>query len=194
MRIGRLGWLLGVLAVAMALAVPAAGQAEALHWFAGKTELEKGGSALNVQTSGKITILIVGLREIHCQTEGLEELSNPLSGFGEDSLTKLKLTHCKIPHSLCPETKDVEVLPLDLPWHSQLFAATGEGDEIESVKLEVRCKAGHTLHLLEGGLEGPVVKGRVELTGKLAEAEEHREAIVSLGEHLKSKRGKITAQ
>jgi hypothetical protein len=176
-----------------ALAVPAYAQAE-LHWFSGGTELEKGGPGLNVPTHGKITILIVGLREIHCKAEGTEVLANPLVGVGEDSVTKLKLAKCKIPHHLCPETKNIEVLPLGLPWHSQLFSASIEGDAVEGVKLEVRCKAGHTLHLLEGKLEGPVAKGAIELTGRLTEVEEHREATVTLDEHLKSKHGKITAE
>jgi len=193
MRTGRLrcGW--GLMLVMGALAVPAYAQAE-LHWFRGATELEKGAPGLKVPTNGKITILIVGLREIHCNAEGTEELSNPLAGFGEDSLTKLKLAKCKVPHHLCPETKNVEVLPLGLPWHSQLFSASIEGDAVEGVKLEVRCKAGHTLHLLEGGLEGPVAKGAIEAKGRLTEVEEHREAIVTLEQHLKSKHGKITAK
>jgi len=185
--------VLGLSLVLCALAVPAAAQAQ-LNWFRGETELAKGGPALSVPSTGKITILIVGLREIHCQAAGTEELSNPALGSGEDSLSKLKLSRCRIAHPLCPESKSVEVLPLGLPWHSQLLATSAEGDRLEGVKLEVRCKVGHTLHLFEGPLQGPVAKGSIEPQGSLGEAEPHREAKVVLLEHLKSSRGKITAR
>lgn len=183
----------GLLLALGALAVPAAAQAQ-INWFRGETELAKGGPVLSVPSTGRITILIVGLREIHCQAAGTEELSNPAVGSGEDSLSKLKLSRCRIAHPLCPETKAIEVLPLGLPWHSALLATSSEGDKLEGVKLEVRCKVGHTLHLFEGSLEGPVGKGSIELEGSLGEAEPHREAKVLLLEHLKSSRGKITAR
>jgi hypothetical protein len=185
-RVAGLSLVLG------ALAVPASAQAQ-INWFRGATELTKGAPGLSVPSTGKITILIVGLREIHCQTKGTEELSNPAVGFGEDSITKLALSRCRIAHPLCPETKTVEVLPLGLPWHSELFAASTEGDRLEGVKLEVRCKVGHTLHLFEGSLQGPVAKGSIELEGLLGEAEPHREAKVDLLQRLKSRHGKITA-
>ncbi len=186
-------WMTLLLAGALAT-TPAAAQAEP-GWYLDNVELARGAPALSVPATGKISILIVGLRKIKCQVEGTEEVWNPAAGAGEDSLARLKLSRCTIQHPLCPESrKAVEVLPLGLPWHSALFAETsGAGDALDGVKLEVRCKAGHTLHLLEGTLAGPVGTGDLELAGTLKEAEPHREAIVELAAHLKSKKGKITA-
>jgi len=187
----RRRWGFGLLFVLGALAPAPSAQAEP-HWFRGEAELTKGAPPLSIPASGEITLLIVGLREVRCQASGTEDLSNPAIGFGEDSIAKLELSRCRITHALCPETKNVEVVPLGLPWRSQLFAGTLEGDALEGAKLEVRCKAGHTLHLFEGSLQGPVADGSIELGGTLREAEPHREAIVNLLEHLKSKHGKIT--
>jgi len=184
-----------LIALASMLALAAGGTATAgaaeLHWYRGGVELLKGAAPLKVPVSGKLTVLIVGLREIKCQVTATEELWNPApAGFGEDALGRLSLGRCSIPHGLCPAGKAIEVLPEGLPWHSALFA---EGDGLAGVSLEVRCKAGHTLHLFEGSLSGPVGSGLIELAGRLGEAEPHREAVVELSEHLKARHGKITA-
>jgi len=175
------------------MTTPVTAQAE-LNWYQGGVELAKGAPAVSVPTTGKITILIVGLRRIKCQMKGTEELWNPApAGLGEDSVTRFELSRCTIQHSLCPNSKKVEVLPLALPWHSQLSLATPEGDLVKGVSLEVRCVRDHILHVLEGELGGPVGNGLLELKGTLGEAEPHREAIVELVAHLKARHGKITA-
>jgi hypothetical protein len=145
------------LMVVIALAViPAAAQASPA-WFKGKTELTS--SPITATTSGVLTFTALG-SVIKCKVKDAEELWNPAPGGpGQDLMTAFTLSVCKVKPALSScAPGSVEVLANGLPWPSHLIPGPPIRDEIQKMRILVRCP-GTVGDEFEGSLTPEVAKG-----------------------------------
>ena len=150
----------GAFVVLLALAVPA-GAAAAPHWFKGKVELTS--TPVPVTTAGNLTMVAAGAT-IKCVLSDTEEIWNPVGGgAGEDLMTGFNFSKCKVTagSSACPAKGFVEVLPNGLSWPSHLLAGPPIRDEIQKMRIIVRCLAGTAPDEFEGSLTPEVVKNKL---------------------------------
>jgi len=163
------------------------------HWYKKSVELPAGGPHVSVATSGNLTLQALS-KEAICKVTDTEEIWNPLGGgAGQDSVTAFKL-QCKS-KNLCPLHTSTEVLAKGLPWPSHLLAGAPVRDEIEQIKLEVRCNGGY-LDEFTGALTPEVGAGALVFgagSGALHDGFGNP-ATVSGSDKLKAPPGKITAQ
>jgi hypothetical protein len=177
------------------VAVPAAAQA-APHWY--KKNVLVGPAPVPVATSGMLTLSALGT-EISCKVKDAEEIWNPVGGGpGEDLITGFTLTNCKAKKSSAACAKGaVEVLANGLPWPSVLVAGIPIWDEIQKVRLLIRCNPGTIPDEFEGTLMPEVGNGALifagPITGTLFDIFLNPLTIVGK-DKLISKPGKVTAK
>lgn len=154
------------------------GSAAGAHRVRGDTRCGTGSTALvqknallgpapvTVTTKGNFT-LTVPLTVIKCKVTDAEEIWNPAGGgAGQDLVTAFTLSGCKAKGSsaACPKGA-VEVLANGLPWPSELIPGTPIRDEIQKVRLVVRCLAGTAPDEFEGTLTPEVGNGALIFGG-----------------------------
>jgi hypothetical protein len=150
-------------AIAMLAVLPAVAQAVP-HWF--KKAVLMGPAHVTATTTGNLTINTLG-QQIKCKVSDAEEIWNPPSGGpGEDLVTAFTLTGCKakLLSSACPKGP-VEVLSNGLPWPSHLIPGPPIRDEIQKIRLIVRCIPGTPGDEFEGSLTPEVSKGALIFGG-----------------------------
>ena len=154
------GAVAALLALTVAAAVPAAASA-APHWFKGKVELTS--VPVPVTTAGSLTLIAAGAT-IKCVVSDTEEIWNPVGGgAGEDLMTSFNFSKCKITagSSACPTKGFVEVLSNGLSWPSHLLAGPPIRDEIQKMRIIIRCLAGTAPDEFEGSLTPEVEKNKL---------------------------------
>jgi hypothetical protein len=163
----KLAALTPLLAVVAFAVVPAAAQAVP-HWY--KKGVLIGSAPVPVATSGNLTLEALGMT-IKCKVNDNEEIWNPASGGpGQDLVTVFTLSKCKNKTAtpICPKGA-VEVLAMGLPWPSHLFSTPPPGsvirDEIEKVRLQLRCLPGAIADEFEGSLTPEVGNGTLIFGG-----------------------------
>ncbi len=159
----RFAGLAPLLAVTAFAVVSAAAQA-APHWY--KKAVLLSGPPLTVATSGTLTITALGAT-ISCKVSDAEEIWNPAGGgAGEDLMTGFTTTSCKtkVGNSACPKGPSA-VLANGLPWPSHLIPGTPIRDEIQKMRLIVRCVAGTVGTEFEGSLTPEVGNGALIFGG-----------------------------
>ncbi len=155
--VGAITPLLAITALAV---VPAAASAVP-HWFKGKVELTS--APVTVTTAGNLTLIAAGAT-IKCKVNDAEEIWNPVGGgAGEDLMTAFNFSKCKVTtgSSACPTKGFVEVLPNGLNWPSQLLSGPPIRNEIQKVRIIIRCLAGTPPDEFEGSLTPEVVKNKL---------------------------------
>ncbi len=190
--------LIPLLAVISAVA-PAAAQALP-HWY--KKGVPVGAAPIPVATSGSLTIEALG-NTIKCKVADTEEIWNPASGGpGQDLVTAFTPSKCvnKAASPICHKGA-VEVTANLLPWPSHLFTGPPPGnvirDEIQKMRLQLRCVPGAITDEFEGSLTpqvgvGTLIFGGPE-GGQLQDAGLNPLTITGT-DKLKAPPGKITAQ
>ncbi len=146
-------------------------------WSHKGAELPRGGPHVTVKTSGSLTINTES-GPVACKVKDVEEIWNPATGNGEDRITTFVLK-CK--SALCPPKQATEVIPLGLPWQTRLTSGTPTRDEIESIRLEIKCSVSGKLDEYSGTLT-PEVSGSTLVFGAGSGALEdvlHHKATVS---------------
>jgi hypothetical protein len=163
----KLHSLIPLLALVAFAAIPAAAQALP-HWY--KKGVIIGSSPVTVVTSGAFTVTTPSLT-VKCKLSDSEEIWNPASGGpGQDLMTSFTFAGCKNKASsaACPKNT-AEVLPNGLPWPSHLISSTSSPtvirDEIQKMRLIVRCLAGTVPFEYEGSLTPEVGNGALIFGG-----------------------------
>jgi hypothetical protein len=163
----KLALLAPLLAVAAFAVVPAAAQAVP-HWY--KKNVLVGSAPVSVATGGALTFEALG-NTIKCKVKDTEEIWNPASGGpGQDLVTAFTATGCKNKSTtpVCPKGP-VELLAIGLPWLSHLFTTPPPGsvirDEIEKIRLQLRCIPGAVGDEFEGSLTPEVGNGKLIFGG-----------------------------
>lgn len=136
--------------------IPAAAQASPA-WFKGKAEPTS--SPITATTAGALTFTALG-SVIKCKVKDAEELWNPVPGGpGQDSMTAFTLSACKVKpaFSACAPSS-IEVIANGLPWPSHLIPGPPIRDEIQKMRIIVRCP-GTVGDEFEGSLTPEVAKG-----------------------------------
>jgi hypothetical protein len=154
------GAIVPLLVVTAFAVVPAAASA-APHWFKGKFELTS--AHVTVTTAGNLTLVAAGAT-IKCKVNDAEEIWNPVGGgAGEDLMTAFNFSKCKVTagSSACPTKGFVEVLPNGLNWPSHLLAGPPIRDEIQKMRIIIRCLAGTPPDEFEGSLTPEVEKNKL---------------------------------
>lgn len=154
------GAIVAILAVTVFAVVPAAAVAVP-HWFKGKVELTS--VPVTVTTAGNLTLVAAGAT-IKCKVNDAEEIWNPVGGgAGEDLMTAFNFSKCKVTagSSACPTKAFVEVLPNGLNWPSHLLPGPPIRDEIQKMRIIIRCLAGTPPDEFEGSLSPEVVKNKL---------------------------------
>ena len=153
--------LVPLLAITALAVMPAAAQAEP-HWY--KKNVLVGASPVTVATSGSLTFSALGTN-IKCKVSDTEEIWNPAGGgAGQDLVTTFTLSGCKIKEAspICPKGA-AEVTANGLGWPSHLVTTPPPGsvirDEIEKVRLVVKCNAASAGDEFEGTLTPEVGNG-----------------------------------
>jgi len=144
-----------------ALAVVPAAASAVPHWFKGKVELTS--APVTVTTAGNLTLTAAGAT-IKCKVNDAEELWNPIGGgAGEDLMTAFNFSKCKVTvgSAACPTKGFVEVLPNGLNWPSTLLEGPPIRDEIQKMRIIIRCLAGTPPDEFEGTLRPEVVKNKL---------------------------------
>jgi hypothetical protein len=146
-------------------AMTAAAQA-APHWYKKNKAITP--VPVTVVTSGNLTLSALGMT-IKCKVNDAEEIWNPSSGGpGEDLVTSFTLSGCKSKPSTaaCPKKAVVEVLANGLPWPSHLVSLPPIiRDEIQKVRLVLRCLSGTVPDEFEGTLTPEVGNGLLVFGG-----------------------------
>ncbi len=156
---------LPLLALAALAVLPAVAQAVP-HWY--KKGVPIGSAPVPVATSGAFTLNALSTT-IKCKVKDAEEIWNPASGGpGEDLLTAMTLSGCKAKpaSSACPKGA-VEVFANGLPWPSHLIPGPPIRDEIQKVRLLVRCIPGTVGDEFEGSLTPEVGNGSLLFGGPM---------------------------
>jgi hypothetical protein len=152
-----------LLAVTAFAVVPAAAQA-APHWY--KKGVLVGSVPITVATSGALTLSALST-VIVCKVNDSEKIWNPAGGgAGEDLVTAFTLSKCKVKagSSACPKGP-AEVLSNGLGWPSHLIPGTPIRDEIQKIRLIVRCIPGTVGDEFEGSLTPEVGNGKLIFGG-----------------------------
>jgi alpha-tubulin suppressor-like RCC1 family protein len=168
------------------------------HWFKGNVELPPGGPHQNMTTKGALTFHTLGVATV-CKLKDEEKIWNPLGGgAGEDEVTLFTLgsTKCGSTPQVCPPHTSTEVISKGLAWPSHLiYVAPVIRDEIEKIKLEVRC-GGTYVDEFEGTLTPTVGDGVLEFgngSGQLKDGAGNITTVTGI-DKLKAPPGAITAQ
>jgi hypothetical protein len=162
-KLAVLAPLMAILAFAV---VPAAAQAVP-HWY--KKNLAVSPVPVTVATSGALTFEALG-NTIKCKVSDAEEIWNPSSGGpGQDLMTAFTPLKCvnKTVSPVCPKGA-VEVVANGLPWPSHLVTVPGSTvirDEIEKVRLQLKCIPGAITDEFEGTLSPEVGNGLLVFGG-----------------------------
>lgn len=121
---------------------------------------------MTVVTSGNLSFSALGA-VIKCKVSDGEEIWNPVGGgAGEDTMTSFNLTKCKVttPSSACTKGA-TEVLSNGLSWPSQLIPGTPIRDEIQKMRIIIRCMTGTPPDEFEGSLTPEVGNGKLIFGG-----------------------------
>ena len=154
------GVIAPLLVVAAFAVVPAVASAVP-HWFKGKFELTS--APVTVTTGGNLTLIAAGAT-IKCTVNDSEEIWNPIGGgAGEDLMNAFNFSKCKVKvgSAACPAKGFVEVLPNGLSWPSTLLAGPPIRDEIQKMRIIIRCLAGTPPDEFEGTLTPEVEKNKL---------------------------------
>jgi hypothetical protein len=154
------GAIVPLLVVAAFAVVPAVASAVP-HWFKGKVELTS--APVTVTTAGNLTLIAAGAT-IKCKVNDSEEIWNPSGGgAGEDLMNAFNFSKCKVTvgSAACPTKGFVEVLPNGLSWPSILLEGPPIRDEIQKVRIIIRCLAGTPPDEFEGTLTPEVEKNKL---------------------------------
>lgn len=149
---------LAVLAASVFALTSTSALAMSPQWYSDGTLITPG-TFVSVATSGTLTLtlrspssgLVIGV--LTCKVKDDEKIANGPNG-GIDEMLALTFTKCKAKPSPCPTGAVAEVIPVSLPWRSELVAGPPIRDRFEAA-IEVRC-SGKPLITTEGRLEPEV--------------------------------------
>jgi hypothetical protein len=147
--------LLGVgLVAAIAFAVMSTSALAATVWESDGKVLPTGGPFVSVATSGTLTLSGKVIGVLKCKVKDDEKIENAASGGGIDEILSIAFTKCKEKPSPCPKGIAAEVIPVGLPWQSELVAGPSIRDRFAAA-MQVRCK-GEPIITTEGQLQPEV--------------------------------------
>jgi len=145
--------LLGVgVIAAIAFAVMSASALAASVWESDGKVIPLGPPFVPVATSGTLKLTLTSGKVIgvlKCKVKDEEKIEN-LSSGGIDEILSIAFTKCAEKPSPCPKGIPAEVIPLGLPWHSELVAGPPIRDRFAAA-MQVDCH-GEPIITTEGQL------------------------------------------
>ncbi len=155
------------------------------HWYSDGVRIGEG-QVEPVATSGTLSVAITYVEggakpytvhsTVKCKLVDHENVVNPVGGgAGSDEMTNFELLECKGSPNPCPRAT-LQLLPLGLPWATELLWTPAILDQIRGFSLEAKCSTGRVLTTISEtvtpwvgnsvlAFNGPTVTGSDTLVG-----------------------------